>query len=131
MTLHEYLNNKARLRRDAGRQDCATFCADWIMARGLPDPMAEWRGTYTDEAQATGIYRDGDGLAAIFDDCMADFDRRSGDPCPGDVGLLQIGGQCCGAIYTGERWAVVAEKGLGFISVPARHIRAVWAVGHG
>jgi hypothetical protein len=47
------------------------------------------------------------------------------------VGVLSLLGAEAGAVFTGERWAFVGERGIGFTSVPDRAVMKAWAVARG
>ena len=128
--LGDFLALAGRRRRVAGSWDCCTFPAAWCIANGYPDPMIEWRGSYASEEDALDIARRGGGLATLFERGMAaaKIAPRLRAPQPGDVGVLSLAGHEAGAIFTGKRWAFVAERGLGFSSVEAGAVLAVWEV---
>lgn len=123
MNLGDYLVAASRKKHVYGEWDCCTFPADWCIANGWPDPMADWRAGYVDASPAD------DGLLPLFAAGMADAGLPVIDePGEGDVGVIAVFGQEAGAIHTGRRWALVAPRGLAFISAdPAIVVRA-WRV---
>lgn len=127
--LGEYLKLCGHKRRIDGEHDCATFPANWVLeSRGF-DPMAKWRGTYADESAAVYIIEAAGGLAALFDEGLSPrIHRRIGEPQLGDIGVVRIQHTYAGAIFTGKRWAIVVERGIGFCSLDVDDIEAVWAV---
>lgn len=131
MTLGEYLQSLGSKRRDAARHDCATLPSDWAVIRGFGDPMAKWRTAYESEEEAEQLIADAGGLLAMFEEGYCDIPMRVGRPVAGDVAVLCILGAEAGSIFTGERWAFVGERGVGFAPMPDRAILRVWAVGHG
>lgn len=124
--LGEYLIAASRKKHVYGAWDCCVFPADWIVANGWPDPMAEWRGGYVDASAAD------DGLVPLAASGLAGVGMPfTAAPILGDVGVISVLGQEAGAIFTGRRWALVAPRGLAFISAdPAIVVRA-WRVGRG
>lgn len=128
--LGQYLLSLGGLRRQAGVFDCCTLPADWAVANGFADPMAYWRGAYDSEEGARSFIDDAGGLAILFDAGMgyANIDPRHGDPIAGDIGVLIIGSEEAGAIFTGQRWAIVATRGLGFASIDPDCIIRKWAI---
>jgi len=72
-------------------------------------------------------------LAIICDAGMAQagIPERIGKPVSGDIGVLILGEHEAGAIFTGRRWAFVAERGLAFASVDPDCVLRKWSVGHG
>lgn len=131
--LGKYLRDQGGKRRQAGAFDCVTIVADWLMANGLPDPMAHRRGAYDSEEQAQHLIAEAGGLVALFDQFLGavGVTGRDGEPEAGDVGVVAIRGEEAGAIFTGQRWALVGERGLIFVTLLADCIAGKWAVGHG
>lgn len=130
MDLGEFLAQAGRRRRSAGEWDCCAFPAAWAIANGYPDPMAHWRGAYETESEALDLISDAGGLVALFDCGMASagISRREGEPQAGDIGVIKIGDLEAGAIFTGRRWALVAERGVGMASVAPEAVAAVWSI---
>jgi len=131
--LGEYLRAAARRRRVAGVWDCAAFPADWVIANGYCDPLAAWRGRYDTEAGGLDLIADAGGLVPMFAAglALAGVPPASGALQPGDVGVVQLGAEQAGAVFTGKRWALVADSGMAFASIEREHIAAAWRVRHG
>lgn len=130
--LGEYLRAAAARRREPGIWDCAAFPADWAMANGHPDPMAAWRGAYASESGAIDLIDAAGSLCALFERGMTSAGlERVGEPEPGDIGVLQVLGEQAGAVYTGKRWALVADRGLAFASIEPEHVLQIWRVANG
>lgn len=131
--LGEFLRASAARRREPGVWDCCTFPAAWAIANGYPDPMADWRGQYETEAQALDLIADGGGLADLFARGLdaAGLPRAAGEFVPGDIGVVQLLGEQAGAVYTGKRWALVADRGMAFASIGAEFIVRAWRVANG
>lgn len=128
--LGEYLKSCGHKRRIDGQHDCATFPANWVLeSRGF-DPMKKWRGTYNGEESALQLIEHSGGLVALFDEGLRahGISRQHADPKAGDIGIVRIQDTHAGAIFTGKRWAIVVERGIGFCSLSADDIEAVWAV---
>lgn len=126
LTLGEYLIAASRKKHVYGVHDCCTFPADWIVANGWPDPMADWRGGYVDASAAR------DGLAPLAASGLADVGMPLADvPIEGDVGVISVFGQEAGAIFTGKRWALVAPRGLAFASADPSIVLKIWRVRRG
>ena len=94
-----------------GRQDCALFAADCMLACTGSDPAADLRGTYSDAAGAARIVSAHGGLAAIAE-------ARAGEEVApqlaqiGDIGLVENAGRDCLAVCAGHGWIVPAADGL-------------------
>jgi hypothetical protein len=131
MTLGEYLHSLGGRRRQWCVHDCATLPCDWAIVCGWPDPMAAWRGAYEADADARALIDAEGGLLPYFERAFAAVPVRDGEARAGDVGVLSMHGAEAGAIFTGERWAFVGERGIGFASVPARAVLKAWAVRRG
>ncbi|WP_132384827.1 hypothetical protein [Novosphingobium sp. PhB165] len=117
--------------REPGIHDCVTHPSDWVVACGLGDPMAAWRGTYVTDAEAEDIIARAGGLVPLFDEGYASIGvpRRDGDPVEGDIGVLRVAGEEAGSIFTGRRWTFIGKRGIGFATVLPEAVAAVWAVG--
>ncbi|ABD27174.1 conserved hypothetical protein [Novosphingobium aromaticivorans DSM 12444] len=124
--LGDFLVAASHRKHRYGEWDCCTFPADWCIANGWPDPMAEWRGGYIDASAAD------DGLLPLFAAGM--FGSGIGatkEPVAGDVGVVSVLGQEAGAIFTGKRWALVAPRGLAFASLEPSCVLMAWSVTRG
>lgn len=121
MNLGDYLVAASMRRHELGVWDCLIFPADWIGMHGHPDPMAGRRGTYHSEAEGEGR------LVELFSDALEPLSLgRPVVVLEGDVGVISLLGRQAGAIFTGRRWALIAERGLAFASVPPECVSAVW-----
>lgn len=120
-------------RREPGIWDCCAMPAQWALDNGWPDPMAHWRGAYDTEKGALDLIRDAGGLTELFRCGMASagIPERTGCLETGDIGVITISGHEAGAIFTGNRWAFVAERGIGCASLHPDFIVAVWGIGRG
>ena len=131
--LGEYLREQGGKRREAGVFDCVTIVAGWFMKNHYPDPMAHRRGAYDSEEAALGLIADAGGLVALFDEFLGavGVTEREGETEAGDVGVVSVMGHEAGAIFTGERWALVGERGITMVSPIFVQVMKVWAVRHG
>jgi len=104
--------------------------AQWAIDNGLSDPMANWRGAYDTEESALALIEEAGGLAQLFRIGMesAGIPERHGGLQIGDIGVLLVGDQEAGAIFTGKRWALVAARGLAVASVEIEAVSAAWSV---
>lgn len=126
--LGEFLEAGAARQREPGVWDCCAFPAEWAMAAGCPDPMAEWRGAYTTELAGEHLAEQDGGLVALFDRGMAAAGIPAVDDAwrPGDIAVVELLGRQAGAVFSGRRWAFVAARGLAFASLDAECVLRVW-----
>ncbi|KQX18425.1 MULTISPECIES: DUF6950 family protein [unclassified Sphingomonas] len=126
--LGEWLSEQGARRREPGIWDCCAMPAEWAVACGRPDPMARWRGTYGTDAEAEERITEAGGLTALFAMGMEDAGiREVSDPQAGDIGVIMIGGEEAGAVFTGRRWAFVpGGRGLAIGSVDPASIIRIW-----
>lgn len=139
--LAQYLASVARRSWGYGHLDCCTFMADWLMRRGLPDPMPDRRGTYATKQEYRAAIRSEGGIIAS---CRARFSKvglvETDSPDAGDVALVlapfatrrsgQIVMAPVGAICTRSDWCAVVTPDAGLVEFQPRFV-AAWRVGHG
>jgi hypothetical protein len=117
------------MRRQSNVHDCCTFPANWAIECGWPDPMAAWRGAYRSEAEAEALIFDAGGLVALFTVGMLSAGiPESQTLVVGDVGVVSLLGEEAGAIFTGKRWAFVADRGIACASLEPGAILRCWRV---
>lgn len=84
--------------------DCCVFVADWLVENGLPDPMADRRGTYTRHQWTFLLESEGGIVAACSKRLAAIGLRETSVPVAGDVALVIVptghGTETTGAICT-------------------------------
>ncbi|WP_316188329.1 MULTISPECIES: DUF6950 family protein [unclassified Bradyrhizobium] len=87
--LLDYLASLAQRRWAPGVLDCGVFMADWVVACGRPDPIADVRGSYDSERGFLRILRREGGFEAS---CAARLARVGGvetaDPAAGDLAVV-------------------------------------------
>lgn len=117
-------------RHEHGAWDCCSFPAQWAIDNGLPDPMAHWRGAYSDSDGARALIRDAGSLTQLFRCGMeaAGISERRGDVRQGDIGVIRIGDEEAGAIFTGKRWALLANRGIVATSIEPELVAAAWCI---
>lgn len=138
--LSAYLAGVAARNFAYGENDCCTFMADWLVSIGLPDPMADRRGSYrTAREYRAAIRREG----GIVESCRRRFGAiglvEAEAPELGDVALVlapcavsrrgRVLRRPTGAIVQSARWrAVLAPpRGIAGACLP---IVAAWTVRH-
>lgn len=87
--------------------------------------MAMWRGSYSTEADAEALIGDAGGLVSMFADALCACPVVD-QPQAGDIGVVEVMGEQAGAIFTGKRWALVADRGLAFASLDPAHVLRAW-----
>lgn len=131
MTLGDFLNSAAN---DRGPWNCSTLAADWCVALGHPDFAAEWRDMVDPVACETAPAEAG-GLVALWERGIGEAlpFLRSGSDAPsfmwmmrGDIAVVSGAGLEAGAIWTGEKWAIRASRGLHFIPRQAVAVAKAW-----
>lgn len=108
--------------------------AAWAVACGWPDAMADFSGAYSTEVEGEERIQEAGGLDVIF----ADACSRLGIPevvgreyQAGDIAVIDVLGEQAGAVYTGTRWGLVADRGMGFASIADENLVRAWRVGDG
>jgi hypothetical protein len=107
----------------SGPWNCSTFPADWCIARGHPDFARNWRWI-TDARRCERIARRG--LLRLWWRGIGDALPFADNLRAGDIGVVRRAGMEAGAIYTGERWALRADRGLTFLRLPETAVVKAW-----
>lgn len=123
--LFEYLGEVSERRFGYGELDCCTFMADWLIRRGLPDAMADRRGTYATRTEYRRLIRGEGGLLAS---CRRRFAAiglvQRAAAAPGDVCLVaapvranarRVLWAATGAIAVSDRWRAVVTADAGLV----------------
>ncbi len=131
--LGDFLREGGARRREIGEWDCATYPAAWAIACGYPDPLARWRGAYATEDEARQLMTDCGGLVEMYAAGIADagIPETTAPYEAGDIGVIRLIGEQAGAIYTGERWALCAERGMTFAKLDDACVLRAWRPAHG
>lgn len=117
MSLADFLAAASRTPFAWGTFDCCLWLADWLVARGYPDPAVELRGRYRTARTCQRLVARNGGLLATVEACA----RRArleltAAPISGDVGVVEAltraGAGPVGALCLGRRWAILGERGL-------------------
>jgi hypothetical protein len=125
----EQLDARAQAPFVWGTNDCCTLACDMVLALAGVDPMAEFRGGYSDEAGAEVILSSGGGLAVLADRvlltaglgaCHPRFAQR------GDVALVEHGNTRALGVIVGDSVAVPGPDGLSFL--PLSFVLRAWSV---
>lgn len=89
MTLAAYLEKVTLRHWQYGSLDCCTFMADWLVESGLPDPMADRRGTYSTRREYRSAIRSEGGILASCSKRFAAVGlKEASAPEAGDVALV-------------------------------------------
>lgn len=106
--------------------NCSTLAADWCVALGYPDFAWAWRDI-TEAGACEAAPAEGGGLVALWAAGIGDYlTVVDGPPQAGDIAVLNAQGYEAGGIFTGERWAIKAARGLHFIPDGAVKITKAW-----
>lgn len=136
--LAEYLAEVARRRFAYGANDCATLMADWLVRLGLPDPMADLRGSYETHAGWRRVSRREGGMLAS---CRRRFVliEETRAPVAGDVALIASPILRCGSssrVIVGATGAICVDANVrAFLTERGVRIRmmptiAAWRVNY-
>lgn len=122
MTLGEFLKEQG-VHGDPWH--CSSMPADWAMTQGHPDFASAWRSPMTDEeyTQASA-----GGLVGLWE---AGIDGRipaTSEYKDGDIGVISFLGHETGGIFVNGKWAIRAERGLGFIASGRLAVLKAWHV---
>lgn len=110
---------------NAGPWNCSTLAADWCVARGHPDFAAAWRHI-TDPGHCEAVQSDAGNLVVLWDHGIRDALPAVTRLESGDIAVLAALGLESGAIWTGQRWALRAARGLHFIAPDAVAVVKAW-----
>lgn len=136
--LGDYFDSVIQRRFSFGGLDCCTFMADWMILRGLPDAMADRRGTYFTKREYRVAIRSERGLVQSCRKRFAAIGmRETAFVSEGDVALIlaPIGRRRCGSlawaatgsIAVSEKLRAVVTPDLGLVVAPAHTIMA-WTI---
>lgn len=136
MTLSDYLTDVLRRRFGYGDLDCCTFMADWLVARGLSDPMPDRRGTYSSHKEYRAAIRGEGGLVASCRQRFADIGLlETATAKPGDVCLVKtpalfgrrVAWIATGAIAVSDKLRAVVTRDEGLVVAPANTL-LIWGI---
>ncbi|MDQ1081454.1 DUF6950 family protein [Pseudoroseomonas cervicalis] len=111
-----------------GLHDCCTFAADAAVALTGSDPMAQFRGRYSDEEGAAAMVGQG-GLEEKVAAELAAWGAREIRPAfaqRGDWALVMVGNDLMSGVVIGAEVAVPGPDGLRFVSLQAA--RRCWGI---
>ncbi|WP_244430943.1 DUF6950 family protein [Bradyrhizobium liaoningense] len=138
MTLADYLDAATKRSWHYGTLDCCTFMADWLVALGFQDPMADRRGQYSTRDEYRDLMRSEGGIVAS---CSRRFGsiglRETVSPAAGDVALVlapaPLGRRvvlvATGSICTGPVMRALVTSDVGLVGAKLETIK-VWSI-HG
>lgn len=105
--------------------NCSTLAADWCVTQGHPDFAAQWRAI-TDPGLCEATPAEAGGLVELWNQGIGDSLPDTTDLLPGDIAVITAHGFDAGAIFTGERWAIRAARGLHFIAADSVGVIRAW-----
>lgn len=106
-----------------GETDCIMATMNHVREVTGIDPAAPWRGIYSDEAGAMGIYSAWGGVLALVTHGMALAGFRQGEATDGAAVVCRIGDKEVAGIVNGNRVAFMMERGCMETRAP---ILAAW-----
>lgn len=116
--LSQFLRAAAARTFRLGEFDCGLFVADWYVAKtGKADPAKHLRGTYYEAGDLLPLMRGVVARAKL---------AETKEPTRGDVGIVRVGNRVMGSIFTGTRWVVLTEGGIG--GVRRAEVLSAWKV---
>jgi hypothetical protein len=107
-----------------GSQDCVSLAADWVMALGLDDPIAPFRG-YTDARSAVLAIRAAGGISSYWATALPE--TPIGMARRGDLGVIHIGRREATVIVTGGELVGAGAQGL--VTLPRSRLVRAFEVG--
>lgn len=108
-----------------GRNDCALWAADAVLAQLGQDPAQALRGTYATARQCRHVLGHIGTLASLATSVLGQPLERHLQARQGDIGLMRWGHL---AVRGADTWLVVANSGLGH--QPIEDAVQAWRVGH-
>ncbi len=110
MTLQEYFASCGPC--DYVTNDCCAFPGGWVWDQTGIDPVSEWRGKYSSEAEAMDLVAHHGGVPQIMDRGLKRAGmKRTSTPKDGDVGCIVVGGVAVGSIMKDGMWWVLGLTG--------------------
>lgn len=123
LRLEALVNDRAHTRFEYGAHDCCMWACDVVQAVTGLDPVADLRGTYSDESGAAQVMEAGGGLEAMAA-------ARFGVEIPplaaaaGDVGLIEVDNMPALVACVGGAW--LAASSFGVVVVPVESVISAW-----
>ncbi|MBY3564132.1 DUF6950 family protein [Rhizobium laguerreae] len=128
-TLAAFLAAQERKTWDPATLNCMLFPAAWAIWLGHRDPVENWRGAFTSEAEYLAIVRAAGGCAPLMAAAVARINGRPlAAPVCGAVGVIGSStnpDRQFGAIFDGRRWLVRFTNRIG--SMAAQPL-AIWSI---
>ena len=123
MTLGDFLKRELS---SAAPWNCSTLAADWCLELGHPDFAANWR-TFTNPVDCEEVQTDAGSLVALWECGIDDgLPAVDGEPQAGDIAVICVAGLEAGAIFSGERWVLKAQRGLHFLAPDVVEVVKAW-----
>jgi len=126
--LDAFLATNGALPWRPGEVDCCMVLASWAMWLGYADPVAEWRGTYSTEAEFEAIVERCGGVLPLVSGIAATVGAIPCEPhrgCIGVVGSRDNIHRQFGTIHDGSGW-LVRQRDC-FARITARTL-AAWKI---
>lgn len=129
--LSDFLRQQTGQAFAYGVADCGLYLADWVIAaKGVPDPAAHVRGTYS-TAEGAAAALGSPGFLAFVADCAAAAGcPPTEDLQDGDFAVLDMPWGLVGAVMTNGSWALRTPRGLAWSRATPGKVVQAWAVFH-
>jgi len=127
--LAEFLATLAGRKWEWGRTDCLMVLADWFVVQRGWDPVAEWRGTYSTEAECLRILEREGGIVSLVEKIVHGICPRTNSPQAGDIAIVRTP-KMTGAICVSESMRAILTTDIGLLIANEKELPlvAAWRV---
>lgn len=125
--LAAYLRQSMAVPFKFGTNDCSKTADGWIAQETGASPLMSAGYEYDNESQSRAITDAHGGLArATINAMRAAGLRRTRAPKAGDVGIVEMFGKACVAIFDGRVW--VSRDASGLLAAREARVVAAWGI---
>lgn len=119
-----------KLSFEWGKSDCMSFAADCVLAMTGIDPMAAYRGKYSDMDGAIAIIENGGGVEQLIDNALKSVQafKANKEYCArGDIVLIEYNGKSLAGVWFGH-FALAPFPNRGLCRVPLEYVKECWGI---